>query len=146
MRLNLGCGTAPRKGWVNLDLRALPGVDVVRDVLRGLPFSDDSVDEIVSENFLEHLPQGEGIWVMNEMHRVLRDGAIATHLVPEAGSVNQFQDPTHLSFWHAETFTYFEWSHGRNRVYGDLIKPWTVTVERQSANDLLLVTMRKVVP
>ena len=31
-RLNLGSGTHIRKGWINLDRSALPGVDVVHDI------------------------------------------------------------------------------------------------------------------
>ena len=31
-KLNLGCGTEIKKGWVNLDSVALAGVDVVHDI------------------------------------------------------------------------------------------------------------------
>lgn len=143
IRLYLGCGSTPRPGWVNLDSRALPGVDIVRDVLRGLPFADGTVDEIASENFLEHLPQTEAIWIMNEMHRVLKLGGVAHHLIPEAGSVIQMQDPTHLSQWHEVTFTYFQQGHGRNKYYGDLIKPWAITLTKTDPNRLLDVRMVK---
>lgn len=145
MRLNLGCGTTPRQGWVNIDCRALPGVDVVRDVLRGLPFSDDSVDEIESDNFLEHIPATETIWIMNEMHRVLRSGGTAKHTVPVAGSVLDFQDPTHLSHWNESTFSYFAVNHHRNKYYGGEIKPWKMTrVEPHPKNaDLLVAEMEK---
>lgn len=142
VRLYLGCGSLPREGWINLDLRPLAGVDIVRDVLRGLPFGDGTVDEIASENFLEHIPQPEVIWLMNEMHRVLRDRGRARHLIPEAGTVIQYQDPTHLSQWHAETFTYFELNHGRNRVYPE-IKPWIIKLNHTVPNGLLDVEMIK---
>lgn len=143
IRLNLGCGSSPRNGWINMDSRALPGVDIVRDVLRGLPFADNSVDEIYSENFLEHIPQTEVIWVMNEMHRVLKMDGQATHLVPEAGSVIQMQDPTHLSQWHRETFTYFELHHGRNRYYGDAMLPWIISISYTKPNRIMIVNMLK---
>lgn len=31
-RLNLGCGRDIKKGWINLDILKLPGVDVVYDL------------------------------------------------------------------------------------------------------------------
>lgn len=145
IRLNLGCGDKPRAGWINIDNRPLPGVNIVRDILRGLPFADNSVVEIFSDNFLEHLPQTEAIWAMNEMHRVLVDGGLAVHIVPSAGSVIQMQDPTHLSQWHKETFTYFEWSHARNAYYGNTIKPWSIKITT-SENGVMGVEMIKVVP
>lgn len=55
-RLNLGCGHIPLEGFVNVDMRPLPGVDVVAPV-DGLPFGDGSVDEIFSAHVLEHFPQ-----------------------------------------------------------------------------------------
>jgi hypothetical protein len=36
-RLHPGCGKDIRAGWVNLDARRLPGVDVVADVDRCAP-------------------------------------------------------------------------------------------------------------
>ena len=41
-RLNLGCGHIPLDGYVNVDIRALPGVDVVAPV-DALPFDPASV-------------------------------------------------------------------------------------------------------
>ena len=142
LRLHLGCGASPKAGWINLDSRPLPGVDIVRDVLRGLPFSDEAIDEVYSENFLEHLPQAETIWVMNEIWRVLKPRGIAIHLIPQAGTVFDLADPTHQSRWHTETFTYFELGHGRNAYYGT-IKPWIIEIRLTKPNELLHVTMEK---
>lgn len=143
MKLHLGCGNSPKPAWINIDSRPLPGVDIVRDVLRGIPFAADSIDEIYSENFLEHVPQTECIWIMNEMWRVLKPGGISHHLIPEAGSINFYQDPTHLSHWHRETLTYFTLGHGRNKYYGGDIKPWLVTWTLTEPNKLLDVTFKK---
>ena len=55
LRLNLGCGHVPLEGYVNVDRRALPGVDVVADVDR-LPFTKSEVTEICSAHMLEHFP------------------------------------------------------------------------------------------
>ncbi len=58
VRLNLGCGRLSLDGYVNVDMRALPGVDVVAPIDR-LPFEPESVDEIFSAHLLEHFPHEE---------------------------------------------------------------------------------------
>jgi predicted SAM-dependent methyltransferase len=142
LNLHLGCGDLRLPNHVNIDIRISTATDVVRDVLRGLPYADSTVDTIRSENFLEHLPQSEAIWIMNEMWRVLRPGGIAYHQIPMAGTTVDYQDPTHLSRWHPETFTYFELHHARQRYYPN-IKPWTIHVDIILPNQILDVTMRK---
>ena len=107
MKLNLGAGNKRHDGYINLDICPSDSVDVVRDVLRGLPFSDDTFDEVYSENFLEHIPQSECIFVMNEIWRVLKVGGLANHVIPLAGTANMYQDPTHVSNWHPDTFLYY---------------------------------------
>ena len=56
LKLNLGCGHIPVEGYVNVDRRELPGVDVVADV-GDLPFEEGGVQEIFSAHLLEHFPQ-----------------------------------------------------------------------------------------
>ena len=56
VRLNLGCGHIPLDGYINIDQRELPGVDIVTDV-GNLPFAEHSLSEIFSAHMLEHLPQ-----------------------------------------------------------------------------------------
>ena len=55
LRLNIGCGHLPRDGYLNVDVRELPGVDIVADI-RNLPFEKDQVAEIYSAHLLEHFP------------------------------------------------------------------------------------------
>jgi hypothetical protein len=56
LRLNLGCGHLPLEGYVNVDRRELPGVDVVADVAN-LPFAEGEVREISGAHLLEHFPE-----------------------------------------------------------------------------------------
>jgi predicted SAM-dependent methyltransferase len=56
IRLNLGCGHVPLDGYLNVDRRALPGVDVVSEV-DGLPFGKGELTEIFSAHLLEHFPE-----------------------------------------------------------------------------------------
>ena len=53
LRLNLGSGFRPRRGWVNVDLS--DGADLSLDLRERLPFGDGTVDAIYTEHFFEHL-------------------------------------------------------------------------------------------
>ncbi|MEA2125350.1 MAG: hypothetical protein QOI80_2132 [Solirubrobacteraceae bacterium] len=53
LRLNVGCGEKPLPGYVNVDFRPLPGVDVVADATR-LPFEPGSVSELATFHLIEH--------------------------------------------------------------------------------------------
>ena len=54
-RLHWGCGHITPPGWINSDLWEQPGVDVVGDILAGLPLEDDSMDYIVSNHALPEI-------------------------------------------------------------------------------------------
>jgi hypothetical protein len=69
--VHVGAGRTRLDGWVNVDLQALPGVDVVADVTQGLRFT--GVEAIFAEHFLEHLPVAAAINFLLEAHRVLDD-------------------------------------------------------------------------
>ena len=71
-RLHVGAGRMRLEGWTNVDLQALPGVDVVADVTRGLRFR--GVEAVFAEHFLEHLPVDAALDFLLEAHRVLVPG------------------------------------------------------------------------
>jgi len=54
VRLNLGSGFHPKPGWINVDL--VDGLsDLQLDLREPLPFADNSVAQIYTEHFFEHL-------------------------------------------------------------------------------------------
>ncbi len=55
LRLNIGCGHIPIEGYLNVDMRDMPGVDVVASADH-LPFDSGTVEEIYSAHVLEHFP------------------------------------------------------------------------------------------
>ena len=87
LRLNLGCGHLPLAEYLNIDRRALPGVDIVSGV-HDLPFAQGEVDEIFSAHLLEHFPQEQlrrqllPYWVS-----LLKPGATLGAVVPDAESM-----------------------------------------------------------
>ena len=75
LRLHIGSGSQRLEGWINVDIRPFPEVDVVADVTQGLDFSD--VDSVYAEHFLEHLTVDDALDFLAEAHRVLgREGRV----------------------------------------------------------------------
>lgn len=72
MKINLGCGTGLRPGWVNVDIRDDVGADVVWDITSGLPFADNRAESVVAQDVLEHLTVEQQQQVLAEIWRVLR--------------------------------------------------------------------------
>jgi SAM-dependent methyltransferase len=104
-RLNLGCGTDIRAGWINLDRAALPGVDVVHDLQQGpLPFGDGELDLVCAKDVLEHL---DYIPLLRELHRILRPGGTLEIQVPHFTSADNYIDPTHVRRFSIRTFDFF---------------------------------------
>jgi len=83
--LNLGCGYSGRPGWENVDSFRLPGVTLVFDCRRRLPFPAGSAQGIFTEHFVEHLDYTEEVpYFLAECHRVLLPGGVLRIVVPDA--------------------------------------------------------------
>jgi len=80
--LQVGCGPLIAPGYVNLDYRWVPGVDVVWDINRPLPFPAGRFRGIFTEHCLEHLGEPALDRVLAELFRVLRPGGRARLVVP----------------------------------------------------------------
>ena len=74
--LHIGCGKVILQDWINIDLDALEGVDLVYDIKKGIPFNNNTIKYIFAEHFLEHLTREEGLFFLKECHRVLRKGGV----------------------------------------------------------------------
>ena len=74
LRLHVGCGQQAFQGWINIDNQALPGVDRVLDVRKGLPFH--GAVAIYAEHFLEHIGFDDALRFLKECRRVLADDGV----------------------------------------------------------------------
>ena len=81
-RLNLGSGGRPLAGYLNVDISPkATGVDLVCNLDRyPWPFADNSADEIVMYQCLEHLEDRNR--AMKEIHRILKPGCVVKLSVP----------------------------------------------------------------
>jgi len=95
VKLDIGCGKNKKAGFIGIDQYAMEGVDVVMDVRSRWDYADDSVDEVHSSHFVEHLTAGERVHFYNELHRVLKPRGRATIIVPHWASNRAYGDPTH---------------------------------------------------
>ena len=80
--LHAGCGPQIAAGFVNLDYRWVPGVDVVWDLTRPLPFPAGRFQAIFTEHCLEHFDETDLPSILLEFHRVLRPGGRIRIVVP----------------------------------------------------------------
>jgi len=104
--IELGCGARKKEGRIGIDAVDLPGVDIVADLEKGLPFlPDHSVDQIHCRHFLEHIKNFENL--MTEMVRVLKKDGTAHIFVPHFSNPHYYSDYTHTRFFGLYSFYYF---------------------------------------
>ncbi len=100
--LDLGCGDTTQYGTnVGVDCRNAKAVGVIADLRSGLPFADDSADQIFTVHVLEHLP--DYLPLLDECHRVLRPHGVLHLMAPWWRHVNAVADPTHVRMFDVQT-------------------------------------------
>jgi predicted SAM-dependent methyltransferase len=82
-RLNWGCGEYPQPGWLNSDIKDVPGIDIVADLRTGLPLATDSMDYITSVHALPELPYPDLVPALTELRRVLKPGGVLRLALPD---------------------------------------------------------------
>jgi len=110
MKLNLGCGDKKIEGFLGLDKIKTEATDEKWDLdVFPYPFPDNSVEEILMDNVLEHLE--DVILTMEEIYRICKPGAKVRINVPYFKSNSAFTDPTHKHFFTENSFKYFNKKH-----------------------------------
>ena len=113
MILNIGCGEIKmlkkeKEEVINIDIEPFWNPDLVRDAERGLPFDNNSVDEIYSSHFLEHVHPDKINFFMYECWRVLKKKGLFKCIVPIGKS--WMASPYHVAPMNERTplfFTHF---------------------------------------
>lgn len=139
--LDVACGQRKQPGYIGVDISGEP--DILHNLFE-FPYSfaeDNSVDEIYTSHFLEHIPMtywnegneysivqkdGESRELfekmMDEFYRILKPNGKITIICPYYNNMRCWQDPTHRRAITEATFLYFnkEWrdSNGLSHCHG----------------------------
>jgi ubiquinone/menaquinone biosynthesis C-methylase UbiE len=104
LKLNLGCGSDIKRGYLNCDWSKEVGADRVVDLNKfPLPFRENSVDEILLYHIIEHFH--EPIKFFEEFYRICKNGAIIKIRVPYFSHESAF---SMLDHYHQFTLTSFD--------------------------------------
>jgi len=76
MKLNLCCGGKHHDGYINIDIRMGAG-DIQWDCSQPLPYSSDSIDEILIEAGFEHFYRYQQLDILRDWHKKLKVGGKA---------------------------------------------------------------------
>lgn len=100
-KIDLGAGQYPQPGFTRIDFDP-HGTDIVWDITNGIPLPDDSVCELFTSHFLEHLVPTDAHYVLKEIFRVCAHGAKVTIKLPHMDTP-EGRLPCHYSFWNEDT-------------------------------------------
>jgi len=106
VRLNLGCGNKRVDGYIGVDRYPCIAADVLCDLSRPLPFRENSVDEFLLDNVIEHVRDIPAL--MMEITRTGKCGAKVIIVTPHFTSLSSWKDPTHVHHLSYFSFDHFE--------------------------------------
>jgi predicted SAM-dependent methyltransferase len=94
MKLHLGCGNKHIDGYVNIDIRYLPGVDEVNNVGRLRNYKSNSISVIYASHVLEHFSRWDYMEVLKRWFELLEPNGILRLGVPDFESIVNYYNKT----------------------------------------------------
>jgi len=117
-KIDIGCGRHKKKGFYGIDKFYFEGVDKVCDIDKGLSLKDNTIEEVYTSHFLEHVDNLE--FVFNEITRVCKNNAKIIIRVPHFSGRSAFFE-FHKCFFRYGSFSDFE-GRDNNMIPGQNIK------------------------
>ena len=104
--LDVGCGRSKLAGATGIDFADAADADVRHDLNRfPYPLPEGAFEVVLMRNVIEHLR--DVVKLMEEIHRVGRDGADVIITTPHFSSLYSYQDPTHVRHLAYDSLEYF---------------------------------------
>ncbi len=118
--LDIGCGWKKVEGAVSVDLRTQTGPSVCADMdadgeALHFPFREDAFDEVHILQTIDHFRNI--VPVMEEVHRVARQGAKVVITVAHVSSIYSWSDPVHHLHLTSRSFLCFTDHPARGGTY-----------------------------
>lgn len=142
----LASAWAAREGLAVVDLQvaawAAPGNLVIDPAEPVLPYDDGAVGVLRAVDVLQRIPDRGRFFA--ECFRVLAPGGLLMTTTPSTDGRGAFQDPTHVSYWNANSFWYLTQAALRERTFPSYpemrfqvsgLRTWFPT-EHDRANDI----------
>jgi hypothetical protein len=116
MKINLGAGYSKYEGYLTVDNDPRTSPDFLVDLEAGnLPFTDNSIEEILAFHVLEHI--GTGFFpLIQEIYRVCKDGALVFIKVPYYRSDLFSGDCGHVRTITGHQFNQFSKKNNHNSI------------------------------
>lgn len=87
MKLEIGCGHRPTPGYLRVDADPNIPADWHGDASTTMPWDDETFDEIVAQDVLEHIPYRRTVLALTEWRRLLVPGGRLYLQVPDCGRI-----------------------------------------------------------
>jgi SAM-dependent methyltransferase len=131
MKIDVGCGNTPKKGYIGIDKYPKKKVNIVAEA-HDLPYKDGEVDEIRCSHMIEHILEPKVTQVLAEFNRVLKSGGELVLICPDMERM--------FEMWLEGDYEY-RWGIGLYRIFGWQRRPGDV--HYTGFNRLRLVTLLK---
>jgi len=146
LRLDIACGEAKQEGFIGIDARPMPGVDIVWNLENfPWPLPDNCIKSAVASHYIEHInPANFGlIKFFNETWRVMKPNGRLMIACPYGVSRGFMQDPTHTKPIIETTFEYLDpcYPSGLWAIYQP--SPWKIIAMGWHLNGNLEVVLQK---
>jgi len=112
-KLDIGCGLNKKSDFTGIDIFDYSNIYINEFICGSVPevlknFADNSIEEIYTSHFIEHIPQDRVIETFNEIYRIIKVGGLFEIFVPPTTGRGAFCDPNHRSYWNDLSFRYYD--------------------------------------
>lgn len=133
--LDVGCGRKKFPGSIGVDISRATQADVICDWSRGMPFRENSFDDVRLIHVIEEVD--DIFRVLAEVHRVARPGARVIIVTPHYTDHASYCSPAHR--WHLSSFSlwfftdkpreydyYAPAQYRQRRVHVEMLSLWKI--------------------